>query len=84
MQESLEGLREIELQKVNNGGGKRAQELGNLLHLDLGIHLLSSSLFFLSSPPIVFVALVGFEGEGFEHLVCSCHCISCIGLSSPR
>jgi hypothetical protein len=26
--------------------------------------------------------LVGFEGEGPEHL-CSCHCIGCIDLSSP-
>ena len=42
------------------------------------------SLFFLSLSSIAFVALVGFEREGLEHLVCSFHCISCIGLSSPR
>jgi hypothetical protein len=41
-------------------------------------------LFFLSYLSIALVALVGFEWEGFEHPVCSCHCISCIGLSSPR
>jgi hypothetical protein len=28
--------------------------------------------------------LVGFGREGFEHFVCSCHCIWYIGLSSPR
>ena len=40
------------------------------------------SLFFLSYSSIAFVALVGFEGEGLEHFLCSCHCIWCIGLSS--
>jgi hypothetical protein len=38
-----------------------------------------SSLFFLSYSSIAFVGLVE-----FEHFVCSCHCICCIGLSSPR
>jgi hypothetical protein len=28
--------------------------------------------------------LVEFESEGFEHFMCSCHCMWCIGLSSPR
>jgi hypothetical protein len=36
---------------------------GSLLDLDLGIHLLFS-LFFLPSPSIALVALVGFESEG--------------------
>jgi hypothetical protein len=52
------------------------------LDLDLGVHLLISFLFFLSYLSIAFVALVGFERERFEHFVCSCHCIWCIGLSS--
>ena len=42
------------------------------------------SMFLLSYSSIVFVALVGFEIEGLEHFVCSCHCIGCIGLSSLR
>ena len=43
------------------------------MDLDLGIHLLISSLFFLSSPPpIELVVLVGFESEGFEHFLYSC------------
>jgi hypothetical protein len=41
-------------------------------------------LFFLSYLSIALVDLVGFEWEGFEYFVCSCHCIWCIGLSSPR
>jgi hypothetical protein len=28
--------------------------------------------------------LVEIESEGFEHFVCSCHCIWCIILSSPQ
>jgi hypothetical protein len=44
----------------------------------------SPPLFFLSSSPIALVALVGFGREGLVHFVCSCHCIGCIGLSSPR
>jgi hypothetical protein len=35
-------------------------------------------------PPTALVALVGFGREGLVHFVCSCHCIGCIGLSSPR
>ena len=42
------------------------------------------SLFFLSLSSIAFVALVGFGRGGLGHSVCPCHCISCIGLSSPR
>src|SRR3954471_9995297 len=42
--------------------------------------LCSSSLI----PPQAFVALVEFGREGFEHYLCSCHCIWCISLSSPR
>jgi hypothetical protein len=38
-------------------------------------------LFFLSYSPISFLASGEFESEGFEHLVCSCHCIRCICLS---
>jgi hypothetical protein len=34
--------------------------------------------------PIALVALVGFGREGLVHFVCYCHCIGCIGLSSPR
>jgi hypothetical protein len=34
--------------------------------------------------PIALVALVGFRREGRVHFVCSCHCIGCIGLSSPQ
>ena len=44
---------------------------GDLL-LDLGV-LGVSPFFFLSYSSIAFVALVGFESEGFEHFVCSCH-----------
>jgi hypothetical protein len=57
---------------------------GNHLDLDLGVHLLISSLFFLSYPSIAFVDLVGFWREGFDHFVCSCHCIWCISLSSTQ
>ena len=57
---------------------------GSLLDLDLWIHLLSSSLFFLSCSSIPFVGLVGLESEGLDHLVWSCHCIGCIGLGSLR
>jgi hypothetical protein len=53
------------------------------LDLDLGVLCGFLSLFFLSYLSIALVALVGFEWEGFEHL-CSCHYISCIGLSSLR
>jgi hypothetical protein len=53
------------------------------LDLDLGVLCGFLPLFFLSYLSIALVALVGFEWEGFEHL-CSCHCIGCIGLSSPR
>jgi hypothetical protein len=56
---------------------------GNLLDLDLKV-LCGFPLYFLSYLSIALVALVGFEWEGFEHFVCSCHCIWCIGLSSPR
>jgi hypothetical protein len=48
------------------------------VNLDLGV-LCGFPLFLLSYPSIALVALVG-----FEHFVCSCHCIGCIGLSSPR
>jgi hypothetical protein len=54
------------------------------LDLDLGVLCGFPPLFFLSYPSIAFVAFVGFGREGFEHFVCSCHCIWCIGLSSPR
>ena len=42
------------------------------------------SLFDSSSlvPPIALVSFVEFGREGFEHYLCSCHCIWCIGLSS--
>jgi hypothetical protein len=40
-------------------------------------------LFFPSYLSIALVALVRFQYEGLEHL-CSCHCIGCISLSSPR
>jgi hypothetical protein len=55
---------------------------GNLLDLDLRV-LCRFPLFFHSYLSIALVALVGFEWEGFEHFVCSCHCIWCISLSSP-
>ena len=38
--------------------------------LDFGV-LGVPPLFFLLNPSIVLVALVGFWGEGFDHLVCS-------------
>jgi hypothetical protein len=41
-------------------------------------------VFFLSYFSIAFVVLVEFESEGFEHFVCSYHCIWCIGLTSPQ
>jgi hypothetical protein len=53
------------------------------LDQDLGVLCGFSPLFFLSYLSIALVALVWFEQEGLEHL-CSCLCISCIGLSSPR
>ena len=43
-----------------------------------------SFLLFLSYPSIAFVVVVGFGREGLVHFDCSCHCIWCIGLSSPR
>ena len=43
-----------------------------------------SFLFFLSFSSLALVASVGFEREGLGHSVCPCHCIWCIGLSSPR
>ena len=43
-----------------------------------------SFLFFLSFSFLALVASVGFEREGLGHSVCPCHCIWCIGLSSPR
>ena len=46
----------------------------------LGVLLLVLPLIFLPS----IVAPVGFEREGLGHSVCPCHCIWCIGLSSPR
>ena len=55
----------------------------NPLDLDLGVLgvlLLVLPLFFLPS----ITASVGFEREGLGHSVCPCHCIWCIGLSSPR
>jgi hypothetical protein len=55
---------------------------GNIVDLDLGVLWEFPPLFFLSYISITLVALVGFEGEGPEHL-CSCHCIGCIDLSSP-
>ena len=42
---------------------------GNLLDLDLGIHLLISYLFFLSYSSIALVVVVGFGREGLEHLL---------------
>ena len=56
---------------------------GNPLDLDLGVLgvlLLVLALFFT----LALVASVGFEREGLGHSVCPCHCIWCIGLSSPR
>ena len=44
----------------------------NLVYLDLGFIWCSSSLFFLSYPSLVFVALVGFGSEGLDHFVWSC------------
>ena len=52
--------------------------------MDLDLGVLVTSLFFLSYSFIAFVVVVGFGSEGLDHFMCSCHCISCIGLSSPR
>jgi hypothetical protein len=54
--------------------------------LDLDLEVLCGflPLFYLSYLSIALVALEGFEWEGFEHFVCPCHCIGCIGLSSPQ
>ena len=55
---------------------------GNPLDLDLGV----LGVLFLVLPLIsslALVASVGFEREGLGHSVCPCHCIWCIGLSSP-
>jgi len=50
--------------------------------LDLGVLgvLLVLPLLFLHR----FRCFGGIESRGFEHFVCSCHCIWCIGLSSLR
>ena len=56
---------------------------GNPLDLDLGVLRVLIS-FFLSFSSLALVALVGFGREGLGHTVCPCHCIWCIGLSSPR
>ena len=56
---------------------------GNPLDLDLGVLRVLLS-FFLSFSSLALVALVGFGREGLGHSVCPCHCIWCIGLSSPR
>jgi hypothetical protein len=57
---------------------------GNLFDTDLGVLYGFWSLFFSSYSSIAFVVLMGFGREGFEHFVCSCSCIWCIGLSSPQ
>ncbi len=56
---------------------------GNSWDLDLGVISCSPPLFFLSSSSIVLVTLVGFEREGFEHLLGVLALHPCIVLSSP-
>ena len=56
---------------------------GKLLDLDLGVHLLSSSLFFLSSSPIS-ISCFWWDLRVKDLSTCALAIVLCIGLCSPR
>jgi hypothetical protein len=55
---------------------------GNPLNQDLGVIGWPPPLFFLFNSSISFVVVVGFEREGFEHVLCDLALHHCIVLSS--